>query len=72
MQVTVPVTVESVESTKVKVPFEMGLAMEGSDELKVPVNETVETSPFAAGYMATKISDPIETPTPRKRESTHP
>lgn len=52
MQVTVPVTVESVESMKVKVPLLMGLETEGSLELKVPVNETVETSPLAAGYMA--------------------
>jgi len=72
MHVTVPVTVVSVESIKVKVPFEMGLAMEGSDELKVPVRDIVATLPFAAGYMATKISEPIETPTPRKRDRTQP
>jgi len=94
MQVTDPETVESVESINVKVPFEIGFATEGSLELKVPVKETVETLPLAAGYMAdkrgkswesvrtkrtrvrrnapTKISDPIETPTPKKSERTHP
>lgn len=37
-----------------KVPLLMGLAMAGSELLNVPVRETVETVPFAAGYMPEK------------------